>query len=262
MNAQVSLIGGAVIHLKKVLIPLPRKHFDPTEVAVPWKILSANQIQISFATPDGFIAAADDLMLTGKRLGLLAPLLMADRNAQQAYEEMKTSNEFTNPLKWSQLNAHDFDGLLLPGGHDKGMREYLESKELQAQVSKYFRQGKPVGAICHGVVLAARSLADNGQSVLHGRKTTSLLESQELTAWAMTRLWLQDYYRTYPVTVEQEVKSTLASKTDFQKGPVPLLRDSLEHLNRGFVLQDGNYLSARWPGDAHRFATEFLKMLR
>ena len=30
----------------------------------------------------------------------------------------------------------------------------------------------------------------------------------------------------------------------------------------GVPARDGNYLSARWPGDAHRFATEFAGMLQ
>jgi protease I len=35
----------------------------------------------------------------------------------------------------------------------------------------------------------------------------------------------------------------------------------LETLERGFSLQDGNYLSARWPGDAYNFSIQFSKML-
>jgi protease I len=71
----------------------------------------------------------------------------------------------------------DFDGLVLPGGHDKGVKEYLESKTLQQQVVAFFNATKPVGAICHGVVLAARSIDPvSNQSVLFDYKTTSLIE--------------------------------------------------------------------------------------
>ena len=122
--------------------------------------------------------------------------------------------------------------------------------------------GRPLGAICHGVILAARSTPpDSDRSVLHGRQTTALTRSQELSAWMMTRLWLGDYYRTYPETVQEEVESSLASPDDFHEGPFALLRDDPDHLDRGFTVRDGNYLSARWPGDAHRFATEFCEML-
>lgn len=246
--------------MKTVLIPLPHKDFDPTEVAIPWKILISHQIKIVFSTPDGKKSVCDQIMLTGKGLGLLAPLLQADSNARSAYNEMFLSAEFNNPIPWSDINKNNFDGLLLPGGHDKGMREYLESKLLQNEVVKFFTQNKPVGAICHGVILAARSKDDSGKSVLFERKTTSLLQSQELTAWTLTCLWLKDYYLTYPITVEAEVKSCLANQNNFISGPTPLFRDSSQNLNRGFVVKDGNYISARWPGDAHRFAHEFLTL--
>jgi len=35
----------------------------------------------------------------------------------------------------------------------------------------------------------------------------------------------------------------------------------MAHLGRGFVVQDRNYLSARWPGDAYSFALKYIEML-
>jgi protease I len=49
----------------------------------------------------------------------------------------------------------------------------------------------------------------------------------------------------------------LARPEDFIIGPLPLRRDSAARLGVGFTVRDGDYLSARWPGDAHRFASEF-----
>ena len=247
--------------MKKVLIPIPRKHFDPSEVAIPWKILKDGGVQVVFATPDGASGECDQIMLNGKGLGLLAPLLMADKNAKEAYGSMENSEEFNHPIKWEEVNWQEYDGLLLPGGHDKGVREYLESQVLQKMVARFFESKKPVAAICHGVVLAARSKRDNGESVLLGKKTTSLLAQQELLAYGLTCLWMKDYYRTYPQTVEAEVKEVLASRDDFLKGPPALFRDNEQKLKRGFVVRDGNYISARWPGDAHLFSKTFLEIL-
>jgi protease I len=246
---------------KTVLIPLPSKDFDPTEVSVPWKILTDRSVQVIFTTPAGLVAQTDLRMLNGTGLGILAPFLKADNNAQNAYAEMVTSKEFLNPIKWSEIDENNFDGILLPGGHAPGMREYLESTVLQQAVSEFFNLQKSVGAICHGVVLAARSKNSSGQSALFGRKTTALLKSQELMAWSLTRLWLGSYYRTYPVTVEDEVRAALKDKKDFVEGPLPLVRDSDKKLKHGFCLRDGNYISARWPGDAHAFAHEFYEGL-
>lgn len=241
-----------------ILMPLPARDFDPSETGIPWRMLTARGHGLVFATPDGTPGEADPRMVTGHGLGLLAPLLKADRNGRAAYDAMLASPEFRQPLPYAAIPP--CDALLLPGGHAKGMRPYLESPLLQQVVAGYFAAGKPVGAICHGVVLAARSKRDDGKSVLQGRRTTSLLKAQEMLAWNLTRLYLDDYYRTYPQTVEDEVTAALARKEDFEHGPMAVTRDTPERPN-GFAVVDGNYVSARWPGDAHRFSTEFASML-
>jgi protease I len=92
------------------------------------------------------------------------------------------------------------------------MKPYLESAPLQSLLTTALAAQLPVGAICHGVVLAARSLAADGRSVLFGKKTTALTRPMELTAWALTRAWLGDNYRTYPTTVEEEMSAALAGR--------------------------------------------------
>jgi protease I len=247
--------------LATVLIPVPIRDFDPTETAVPWKTLTALGHTVHFATPDGQPGQADERMITGRGLGVLKSMLMADANGRRAYAEMAASSAFLRPRRHADLSAEDFDGLVLPGGHAPGMKPYLESPALQTLVADVFRQGKPVGAICHGVVLAARSRAADGRSVLFGRKTTALTRRMELTAWALTALWLRSYYRTYPTPVQNEVSAALASPADFITGPMTTTRDAPSKLGVGFTVRDGQYLSARWPGDAHRFASEFATML-
>ncbi len=212
-------------------------------------------------------------------------VLRANGDARQAYAAMRDDAAFRSPRRWSELDANDYDGLLLPGGHRaRGMREYLESAVLQQLVATFFHAGKPVAAICHGVLLAARSRSlENGKSVLFGRRTTALTWALEKKAWAtarITRFWDPHYYRTYreaPVqtdgymSVQQEVTRALADPSDFLDVPRHadhyarktggIARDSASDDSPAFVVRDGNYLSARWPGDVHRFAREFSAML-
>lgn len=129
-------------------------------------------------------------MYSGQGLGLLSKILAADQFGREAYDGLKTSEEFNNPLTWKGLSSENLDGVILPGGHAKGMREYLESEILQNFVTDFFKTKKPLGAICHGVVLVSRSRTAELKSVLFGRKTTSLLASQELLDWSLTCPWL------------------------------------------------------------------------
>ncbi len=229
---------------------------------MPWQVLSDHGHRVVFATPDGQACRADARMLDGHGLGPWKGLLRADARGREAFARLAVDPAFRQPLRHDALDALSPDGLVLPGGHAKGMREYLESATLQVFVARMFEAQRPVGAICHGVVLAARSRRADGRSVLHGRRTTALTRAMELSAWALTALWLGDYYRTYPQTVQAEVSAALARPGDFETGPAPLRRDSPEDLSAGFVVRDGHYLSARWPGDAHRFASTFEAMLR
>jgi len=246
-----------------VLIATSTLDFDPTEVAVPWQVLSGAGVQVQFATDSGRAGVADGRMLDGNGFGVLKPVLIAHKAAHEAYSAMLQDAAFQSPMSYDAIRVDDFDALVLPGGHAKGVIPYLESKVLQRAIAAFFAVGKPVGAICHGVVAACRAIdPDTGRSVLHGRKTTALLRRQERLAFQLTRRRLGDYYLTYPVTVQDEVMAALASPQDFKEGPMPVLRDNMEHLGRGFTLRDGNYLSARWPGDVYRFSTEFLEMVQ
>ena len=252
-----------------VLVPLPRIDFDPTEAGVPWRVLSEAGHDVVFATPDGLPAQAGPRMLHGTGLGLLGPALRAQGNAVADHDRMVQSAAYRAPIAWAGIAeglADDrFDALLLPGGHAPGMREYLESPLLQSAVAAFFERDRPVAAICHGTVLAARSRAttgrDAGRSVLYGRRTTGLTRRLELLAWRLTRHRLGSYYRTYAQTVQAEVTAALRAPGDFLVGPPALLRDSDRMQRLGFTVRDGRYLSARWPGDAHRFAHELAGML-
>lgn len=243
-----------------VLMLLPNRDFDPTEAGVPWETLTRLGHTVRFATPEGGVAQADARMVEGFGLGPWKALLRADANGRRAHAAMTQDAAFLAPLRYAQAAQDGFDALLLPGGHAAGMREYLESEAVHAIIARAFARNQPVGAICHGVVAAARARGADGRSVLHGRKTTALTRTQELAAWLMTP-WLGRYYRTYPETVQGEVTRALAARRDFQAGPPALLRDDPKHPERGFTVRDGRYLSARWPGDVHRFAGEFAELL-
>jgi protease I len=176
---------------------------------------------------------------------------------------MIASDEFQNPISYDEAANGEFEALVLPGGHDKCVKPYLESGELQQIAANFMAANKPVGAICHGVLILARAKGASGRSVIHGRKLTSLINRLETTGYNLTRLWMGDYYRTYPeITTEDEVRGALASDDDFDPGPGGAKRDSIDALQHGFVVRDRNLVTARWPGDAHRWSMQIDGLLR
>jgi putative intracellular protease/amidase len=281
----------------KVLVALASCDFDPSEVAVPWKILKAAGHDVRFATIDGRPARADELMLSGRGLDVwgfvpgirnvtaVGRVLRANHDALAAYSELEHDSAFTAPEAFEALRPDAYDALLLPGGHRAaGMRAYLESARLADFVVEMFEAERPVAAICHGVLVAARARSKKtGKSPLHGRTTTGLTWSLERKAWtigSIVRFWDPGYYRTYAEkrgepagyrSVQAEVSRALARPEDFLDVPrdAPYYRlksdgrhrDSIVDDRPAFVVRDGNYVSARWPGDVHLFAKTFVGVL-
>jgi len=157
-----------------ILCLLPASDYDPTESAVVWHTLTQAGIAVRFATPEGKPAYADP-RLVDKGFGILDPVLMTRADDLALYRTMTADASFLAPLAYANVEPGKFDGLLVPGGHAQGMRTLLESSEASAITLHFFQQDKPVAAVCHGVLLLARTLDPrNGHSVLYGRKTTAL----------------------------------------------------------------------------------------
>lgn len=280
-----------------VLVPIPDRDFDPTEVAVSWRVLTDNGHRLVFATESGAPGAADDIMISGRGLDVWSALpvlgaipaiglmLRANKDGRSAYRDMLRANEFQHPIAWAEAALDGIDALLLPGGHRaRGMRSYIDSDILHRLVVDAFKRGVVVAAICHGVLLAARSVdPETGRSVLYGHQTTALTWAMERLAWRLTRVtrfWDRNYYRTYTeqpgqapgyMSVQAEVTRALEHPTDFRdvvrgspdwrRKSSGMARDTATDPRPAFVVDDGDYVSARWPGDTHTFATVLSRKL-
>jgi len=243
---------------RRVLVPLPDRDFDITEVSVPWRALTEAGHEVVFATQQGAVPAGDPKLVDGVIFGQLG----ADPQPKAFYAELLGDPAFNAPLTWGDLDMTGFDGLLLPGGHAPGMRQYLGDPVLQQQVAAFWALGRPVGAICHGVLVLARSIdPETGRSVLDGRTTTCLTAWQERLAYYLTAWKLGRYYRTYPAYVQAEVTAALGPTGRFERGPIGAKRGTATDHGPAFVVEDGTYVSARWPGDAYLFAERFLARL-
>ena len=235
--------------MKRILIPLPNNDFDLTEVAVPWKLFKDKGYEVMFATEQGTRAYCDPKLITGVIFGQLG----ATNEAICFYREMEQSNEFLHPIKYENINPAEYDLLHLPGGHAKGMRQYLESKVLQQKVLQFFKPNKPIGSICHGAVVLARTTdPETGKSVVYNYKLTGLIKSLEKLAYYITFWKLGKYYRTYPAYVEDEVKSVLSNPQNFVVG---------DGAYKPFVCVDRNLVTARWPKDAFVYAEKLIEVL-
>ena len=276
------------LHGRRILVLIPQRGFDPTEAAVPFVVLTKQYgATFVFAVADPTLAAAcDPIMITGDGLGLLKWTMRADENGREAYAELVASRLLLPPNTISYAAAlasvEAFDALLLPGGHCPDMRPYLESALCHQIVAAFdakkttaanppaaapsssgegaaaappstSQSTNTIGAVCHGVVLAGRA------GILRQRRVTALEWWMEGLAWNLTRLWMGDYYKTYPDTsVQAEVTGQCK---EFVQGPKGFARDSPTVLRNGFCVRDGSLVTARWPGDCHAFAHQVARVV-
>ena len=228
--------------MKKAIIPIPDKDFDTTEVSITWKILKENKIDIIFATENGIVGETDPLLLTGVIFGQLG----AKKDAIDAYHLMQKSNEFLHPIKYDEINPSDYDLLFLPGGHAKGMRQYLENKTLQNKIVDFFHLNKFIFFNCVDGISTSKS-------IVHNYNFTGLTKSLERLAYYLTKWKLDDYYKTYEAYLQDEVETFLANKSQFKTGFNSFIP---------FFVEDRNLLSARWPNDVKLLANKLVEKLK
>jgi len=117
---------------------------------------------------------------------------------------MVESDECRQPLAWTadDFSLEAFDMLFFPGGHEKSVRQIIDSALLHQLLVAYFpltkKPGKKaVAAVCHGVMVLSESKDEHGKSVLYECATTALPAKFEQFAFWATRAFLGDYYKTY-----------------------------------------------------------------
>src|SRR5437867_1374588 len=118
-NARMAYSVRRRMASKTILLPLPDRGFDVTEVSVPWRLLTHAGHQVVFSTERGHTPAADPLLL---RDGLFFRTLGAAPEARTYYRELEQTSDFRAPIPWAQVVPEAFDGLLLAGGHAPAMK--------------------------------------------------------------------------------------------------------------------------------------------
>ncbi|EXM14107.1 Class I glutamine amidotransferase-like [Fusarium oxysporum f. sp. vasinfectum] len=140
----------------KVLIMMSDAGHDPTEAVVPYTAFKEAGFQVQFATENGKAPKCDNRMMEG----VTGKLLGAKAGVARQCKSMLESDEARHPVSWTApgFSLDEYNLVLFPGGHDKAVRQIIESKEVHKLMLDYFPKtkkpsNKAVGAICHGVMV-------------------------------------------------------------------------------------------------------------
>ncbi len=133
---------------KKILL-LCGDFAEDYETMVPFQTLLAVGHQVDAVCPD-------------KKAGEQIATAIHDFEGHQTYSE-KPGHNFTLTADFDTVSADDYDALVIPGGRAP---EYLRlNPKVIELVQAFNEQGKPIAAICHGVLILAAADIVKGRNV-------------------------------------------------------------------------------------------------
>lgn len=212
--------------------------------------------------------------------GVTGQLLGANAEAKKAYHDMISSDSnvpgsIKNPHAWTSpsFSLLEYDLVFLPGGHEKGVRQIIDSKRMHDLLAEYFPLTKrdstkdkdtdpsggknyTIAAICHGVQVLAFTPHPtlSSKSIIHGCTTTALPSYMEQSIFWGTRLFLGDYYKTYGAK---------------SKSVQEFVEDGLDEPRKQFITDSPcvedktyRYVSGRYPPDAWGLAKRAVDLVR
>src|SRR5438874_5165657 len=129
---------------KKILM-LVGDYVEDYEVMVPFQALLMIGHTVHAVCPN-------------KKAGDKVRTAVHDFEGDQTYTE-KPGHNFTLNVSFAEVNAADYDALVIPGGRAP---EYLRLNEEVLQLVRHFAEKrKPIAAICHGLqILSAAGVLD------------------------------------------------------------------------------------------------------
>ena len=248
---ETSVNGSKALSITpSILMPLPDYDFDPMESAIPWQACILRGWKITFSTETGSVPQCDGNKLTGPLPGYLS----ASKNARAAYQQMIEDPAYQHPIPYATIDPEHYQAMLLPGGDGLRVRQYLDSTLLQSKVLQFWQQEKLIGAICHGVLVLARTIdPQSGHSVLYSSKVTATPKVLDRLAYRLDSWVVKHGYVMYKHCVADEVRACLENQQNYSEG---------NGLFTPYSVVDGNLVTARWFLDAELFAQRFTETLQ
>jgi putative intracellular protease/amidase len=200
------------------------------ELAAPYYVFKEAGADITVASPKGGQVPLDPKSLS---------IILATRSTKRFLKDIEAMDFLAHSMVLSAINADDFDVVFLSGGH--GPLWDLANNEILKQLLEAFhRNGKPIGAVCHGVVGMVSLQNEKGEPLVKGKQLTGFSNSEEETA-SLTSL--------VPFLLETKLLSLGAL---YSKGP-----DYVSH-----VVTEGNIFTGQNPASSEEVAKRMVALVK
>jgi putative intracellular protease/amidase len=139
------------------------------ELAAPYYVFKEVGADITVASPKGGPIPIDPKSMA---------IVIATRNTKRFLKDGEAMNFLTHSTVLSEINAADFDVVFIPGGHGP-LWDLADNNILKQLLEAFDREGKPIGAVCHGVVGLVTLQDDQGALLVKGKQLTGFSNSEE-----------------------------------------------------------------------------------
>ena len=165
--------------------------------------------------------------------------MMVTGNTKRFTGDLEAMDFLFRSLPLEEVKANDYDAVFLPGGH--GSLWDIATKPIVKRLLEIFNaEGKPIGAVCHGVAGLLLLQNDTGELLLKGRRVTAFSNSEEESAG------LTD---VVPFLLENELFSLGAL---YSKGANYL----------SYVVDDGNIITGQNAASSKEVANKLLEYIQ
>ena len=200
------------------------------ELAAPYYTFKDARASVTLASPAGGKSPVDPNSETTDSQTDATRRFVADSDAMQA---------LAHTQKLSELDPSGFDAVFYPGGHGP-LWDLADDRDSQRLIETLYAQGKPVGAVCHGVAALRGARGPFGLPLVRGKAVTGFSDSEERAAG------LAD---VVPFLVEDMLKTvggTYSKAADWQS----------------HVVTSGNLVTGQNPASSVGAAKAVLQLLR
>ncbi|HSE40669.1 MAG TPA: DJ-1/PfpI family protein [Acidobacteriota bacterium] len=133
----------------KKILALVGDYVEDYEIMVPFQALQMVGHTVHAVCPD-------------KKAGDKVRTAIHDFEGDQTYSE-KRGHDFTLNATFDEVNADQYDALLLPGGRAP---EYIRLNDKVLQIVRHFaKENKPIAAICHAAQILAAADVIKGKTI-------------------------------------------------------------------------------------------------
>lgn len=139
------------------------------EFASPYYLLTDNGIQVDIVSPKGGQPPIDPKSFLPE---FLTPA------TERFNGDDKTQKILTQTSKLENVDQAEYDAVFYPGGHGP-LWDLAEDKDSISLIESFYRNKKPVAAVCHAPAIFKHTKDENGDSLVKGKRVTGFTNSEE-----------------------------------------------------------------------------------